>query len=324
MRRTGVARQVGVVCAAAAIAALAAPAAAQQTVARTCIATIETNIGQVKVLRKVGPKQSCPAGEELYTWQRTGFEWRDVWDSGTTYKVNDAVSLGGTSYISLIDNNLNNPPDMSPAAWGILALEGANGPTGPTGAMGEPGPTGDTGPAGPTGDTGPAGPTGDVGPAGPTGDTGPAGPTGDTGPAGPTGDTGPTGPTGSSGLVVIIIVVATDSPITDFTTSYLAIGSGRQELDPNDADTPLPIGGTLGDLRVEQTTTGADPVAATVWINGVATGITCTIASGDTSCSDTTNTSTVSPGDRVTIEVNAGDLGDPHVHASFTLTTGGS
>src|SRR5580698_4959039 len=98
--------------------------------ARTCLATISTNIGSVRILRKLGPKQTCPAGENLYTWQRTGFQWRDAWDSGTTYSVNDAVSLGGTSYLSLIDSILNYPPHSGPGDWAILALEGATGPSG--------------------------------------------------------------------------------------------------------------------------------------------------------------------------------------------------
>ena len=67
--------------------AVAKPAEADTDTARTCITTIQTNIGNVRVLRKIGPKQSCPAGDELYTWQRTGFAWRDVWSPTTTYGV---------------------------------------------------------------------------------------------------------------------------------------------------------------------------------------------------------------------------------------------
>jgi len=160
---------------------------AQQTTARTCIATISTNSGNVTVLRKIGPKQDCPAGETLYTWERTGFAWKDAWDSGTTYKLNDAVSLGGTSYLSLVDDNLNNDPDTSPSEWAILALEGADGATGPTGddgADGVTGPTGDPGAAGMTGPTGATGADGIAGATGATGATGADGATGTTGPAG--------------------------------------------------------------------------------------------------------------------------------------------
>src|SRR5512142_2188575 len=111
---------VGMVALAAVVGSSALDAAAQQTTARTCITDIETNIGSVRVLRKIGPKQDCPVGESLYTWERTGFAWRDVWSSSTTYKVNDAVSLGGTSYLSLVDDNLNHDPESSPSQWAIL------------------------------------------------------------------------------------------------------------------------------------------------------------------------------------------------------------
>lgn len=78
MRESGSIRRRTSVVAAAMIAALIAAgagdaAAAEPRQARTCVATIETDQGPVKVLRKIGPKQTCPAGETLYTWDRTGF-----------------------------------------------------------------------------------------------------------------------------------------------------------------------------------------------------------------------------------------------------------
>ena len=55
------------------IAAFAGDAsAAEPRTARTCITTIETGSGPVKTFRKIGPKQTCPPGEALYTWDRTG------------------------------------------------------------------------------------------------------------------------------------------------------------------------------------------------------------------------------------------------------------
>jgi BclB C-terminal domain-containing protein len=169
---------------------------AQQTTARTCIATVSTNSGNVTVLRKIGPKQSCPNGEQLFTWERSGFAWRDAWENTTTYKVNDAVSLGGTSYLSLVDDNVGNDPETSPDAWAILALEGAPGPTGADGEVGPAGPPGPDGPQGPAGENGA---TGEMGPAGAVGATGPTGPTGADGEPGPAGADGPTGPTGTTG-----------------------------------------------------------------------------------------------------------------------------
>jgi hypothetical protein len=60
---------------------------------------------------------------------------------------------GGT-FISLIDNNIDNAPLSSDDEWGLIAADGPEGPTGPTG------PTGATGPAGATGVTGATGPAG--------------------------------------------------------------------------------------------------------------------------------------------------------------------
>jgi hypothetical protein len=98
-----------------------------------------------------------------------GFAWRAIWSSAVSYKRNDAVIYSGSSYLSLISNNLNQEPDTHPTAWSILAqgggagAAGVGGPQGPTGMQGAQGPTGPPGPAGPTGPQGPAGPQGPIG-----------------------------------------------------------------------------------------------------------------------------------------------------------------
>lgn len=238
-------------------------ALAQQTTARTCIATISTSSGNVTVLRKIGPKQDCPNGETLYTWERTGFAWKDVWSSSTTYKQNDAVSLGGTSYLSLIDDNLNNDPDSSPSAWAILALEGADGATG---ADGDDGATGPTGPTGPTGDPGAAGMTG---PTGPTGDDGTDGGTG------PTGDPGATGATGPPGAGAILssssgdpAVAATDLSGASGTVAVLPLSGSTSESN---------IAVTGGTIDLTGITTG-QPVARDGTITSIAGFASLTVA----------------------------------------------
>jgi hypothetical protein len=77
------------------------------------------------------------------------------YSSVTSYALNDAVSYGGSTYISLVAGNAGNTPPLSPAQWALLA---AQGPAGSTGAVGATGPTGSMGPAGATGATGPQGP----------------------------------------------------------------------------------------------------------------------------------------------------------------------
>lgn len=75
MRGSGSIRRTALIAAAAVLVAAAAgdASAAEPRTARTCITTIETDTGPMKVLRKIGPKQACPNGETLYTWDRTGF-----------------------------------------------------------------------------------------------------------------------------------------------------------------------------------------------------------------------------------------------------------
>ncbi len=163
--------------------------------------------------------------------------YRGNYASATNYTTADAVSYGGSTYVSLIGFNVGNTPDQSPADWAVLAAQGMAGPAGAPGAAGA---TGATGPAGPTGAVGPAGPpatflgewlvgtsyaTGaavsyggssyvaltpnlgrepDVSPSywgvlAQAGAAGAAGPQGATGLQGPTGYSGLTGPAGATG-----------------------------------------------------------------------------------------------------------------------------
>src|SRR5437588_402794 len=103
-----------------------------------------------------------------------GLNWRDIWNSGMAYAVNDGVSFNGSSYMS-IQGGTNQQPDTSPAFWSLLAQEGAVGSTGSTGATGAQGPQGPTGATGATGPQGPQGATGPQGVQGATGAIGPAG-----------------------------------------------------------------------------------------------------------------------------------------------------
>lgn len=77
--------------------------------------------------------------------------WRGAYSSGTTYAAIDAISYGGSSYISLVGSNTGHQPDISPTYWQLLAQAGSTGATGPAGS------TGATGATGPTGATGAAG-----------------------------------------------------------------------------------------------------------------------------------------------------------------------
>jgi len=150
-----------------------------------------------------------PTGSTGTTGESGALVIKGAWSAIVSYSINDCVSHGGSSYVSIVDSNLNHEPSGTDAYWQLMGSIGATGPTGPTGTSGAS-VTGPTGPSGVAGDTGPTGPTGPSG-YGATGVTGPTGPsgagaTGPTGPAGPTGTsgasvTGPTGPSGVAGSI---------------------------------------------------------------------------------------------------------------------------
>jgi hypothetical protein len=68
---------------------------------------------------------------ELIAQGGAGLDWQEVYDNGVTYAINDGVSFttGGatSSYISLVNANLGNSPDVSPTEWDLFASGGADG-----------------------------------------------------------------------------------------------------------------------------------------------------------------------------------------------------
>ena len=176
-----------------------------------------TTTGALRVID--GATQVCAASTETaLDWNQQGLKWKGTWSNATSYAVNDAVSLGGTSYIAVSANLHSAPPS---AAWAVLAQRGSPGLTWkgawssattytiggavalngssyiavavntnsapPSASWNLLAAQGAVGPAGPQGVVGPTGPQGVVGPAGPQGVVGPGGSQGPTGPAGPPG-----------------------------------------------------------------------------------------------------------------------------------------
>ncbi len=81
--------------------------------------------------------------------------YRGSYVASTNYGLSDAVSYGGSTYVSLASFNVGNAPDESAADWAVLAAQGLQGAIGANGANGLQGPAGVAGPAGATGMTGP-------------------------------------------------------------------------------------------------------------------------------------------------------------------------
>jgi hypothetical protein len=58
---------------------------------------------------------------------------RGVWAAATVYHANDVVGFGGATYLAA-GTSTGAEPDVSPALWAVLALNGTAGATGPAGA----------------------------------------------------------------------------------------------------------------------------------------------------------------------------------------------
>jgi YVTN family beta-propeller protein len=130
------------------------------------------------------PNKEVVADAIRFVKQKTSLAFKGQWVSGTAYGLDDVALYNGSSYVSLIDPNTGNQPNISTTSWAMLIQTGAPGPQGLQGEPGAPGPQGPQGEPGAPGPQGPQGNTGAPGPQGETGAAGPQGPQGETGPAG--------------------------------------------------------------------------------------------------------------------------------------------
>ena len=213
---------------------------------------------------------------------------------------------------------------------GVAGATGTNGTNGATGATGAQGPQGVTGPAGATGANGTNGAAGATGPAGANGINGSNGAVGPTGPAGSNGANGTNGagvPTGGTAGQVLSKINGTDystqwiTPssggtsiqyLSNFTALQLYSTAGALDFDlflpmvdgqggpsPTQAlaQYAMPLACTVSALRVKLSTPGniKDGRVITLYKNGSATALSCTLASG--ACTDLTHTVSVAMGD---------------------------
>jgi protein involved in polysaccharide export with SLBB domain len=74
-----------------------------------------------------------------------GFEFLGEYDSEYPYSIGDVVKITpaagpsytpSVTYISLVNSNLDNEPEISSSEWAVLVTDGPEGPTGPTGPPG--------------------------------------------------------------------------------------------------------------------------------------------------------------------------------------------
>ncbi len=147
-----------------------------------------------------------------------------IWDSATTYNVDDVVLyLPTSSTYGCLVSNTNADPPSNPTLWLLMATAGGPGDAGPDGPQGQPGadgapgapnlvqgPPGIVGPVGQRGGKGITGLPGEPGFIGATGapgvdapvggQPGGKGPPGQPGVGGPVGSQGVGGPVGSPGI----------------------------------------------------------------------------------------------------------------------------
>ncbi len=206
--------------------------------------------------------------------QGASMSFDGAWSVGTTYAALDVVTFGGSSYVSLADDNTGNQPDTSPASWALLA---------------EKGDTGDTGAEGPQGIQGPQGNPGPQGIQGPPGAQGPQGP------AGPTGGNPLIG--GTSGF----------QNVRD--ARFIGMFSTNLNSSETVVQNVIPAPGTVKNFYffVETAPAAGRTWTFTVRKNGSNTPVTCTILGNGVlrTCSDTTNSAAFAAGDLISIRISA-------------------
>jgi hypothetical protein len=195
-----------------------------------------------------------PTGSTGTTGESGALVMKGAWSAIVSYSINDCVTHDGSSYVSIVNSNLNHEPSGTDAYWQLMGSIGGTGPTGSTGASGASvtGPTGPSGSAGVTGPTGPSGSNGSTGPTGPagasgaTGSTGPSGSAGATGATGPSG-TGPTGPAGATGSTGLTGPTGPTGSGDSTTGGWISCGDEIWQYDSVSA--PMSIVTVVGDVR---------------------------------------------------------------------------
>ena len=159
----------------------------------------------------------------------SGFTYNGIWDSGTTYNVNDVVSYGGQSYLAL-SSNTNKQPSVWPAIWQVFSAAGTSGSSGTSGSNGTDGSSGSSGSNGSSGSSGSSGSNGS---------SGTSGATGASGSSGTSGTNGSSGTSGLSNVMTDTIYNATATTLLKGTPVYVSGSQGANpKVYPADAADP--------------------------------------------------------------------------------------
>jgi hypothetical protein len=102
------------------------------------------------------------------------------------------------------------------------------------------------------------------------------------------------------------VIIGGDSGRDNFQNNcFLGVFGGRCDSIEADIQLPLPRGGTISGFSYQSSTGGTSGVRITLRVNGVNTSIACVLIGSPPGCTDSTDTVTVSPGDKITIDASA-------------------
>jgi hypothetical protein len=91
------------------------------------------------------------------------------------------------------------------------------------------------------------------------------------------------------------------------TSGFIGMGGeANLVLSAGDAGSPIPAAGTLSGFRARLTSPAAGSVVFTLFQNGAATGVTCTIAAAQSTCTDGAHTVVLAAGDNVAVGITNG------------------
>ena len=141
------------------------------------------------------------------------------------------------------------------------------------------------------------------------GTAGPAGADGATGATGPKGPAGPEGPAGSDGSDGGSPIIGGGVDFIDRldATGYVSLGrTGIVAASAADVGAVIPVDGTLQNLNVHLVH-ASGTVDVTVYVNEVATSMTCTVAATSSTCADTVNTAALTASDTIAVLIENND-----------------
>jgi hypothetical protein len=211
-------------------------------------------------------------------------------------------------------------PQGDPGPAGADGADGADGAPGAQGPQGDPGPVG---PQGPQGDPGPAGADGADGADGAPGAQGPQGDPGPAGPQGPQGDPGPQGAPGPAGADGVDGADGTSGSLIGGNHANQASGLFLMPWDVTQSATEgnvnVPVSSGTASKLVLTVSANLSGATATLTLrkNGANTALTCTIPSGQSTCTNLVDSIPFADGDLLSLRYD--ETGAPNVRIKYSI-----